>query len=523
MAALIAAGLCCGTAQAAYSWANPVSFKVDDSTFGSAIGDVTGDGRNDLVITGASGTGSKVYVYAQKGDGTLNTSPQVYSLDVGTSALAMGDLNQDGIQDVVLGQNGFITTLVSNAAHPGSLTKQTLTTGVTSFRVGLAHMDLDGTLDVVSTNGAVMPLTRPMYFRGKGDGTLDPRPVILGRSFESGWTLKASDGEGLRENLLMTDSSGRAQLIRKDPGRAPTAPIKIDPGFVVEDALLADYTGDGHDDLVVVGTGGYYDTLLYVYDPRQSPDYAQAAASLQSWRFLSFNPLLGGDLNGDGRADLVVNHNGRVGLFLQGSNGLGSEQELPWTLTNATSLKAGDLNSDGCPDIATTSLSVWVTVFYGSGCVGPVPPKRPDLRMAVSTTLDAATVTLSTTFAQTPINAPLVEIALSVSTGSLELGELPANCVVRSQSPRTRKVDCLTASLGSNLTRTISLPIVVAADSTRRSQLVVSARALTDTPELSKSNNAASVTKGIAPAAGVGPTRAGAITAKKQARAQVLK
>jgi hypothetical protein len=88
---------------------------------GVAVGDVTGDGREDVVLSyGANAPGARVAVFAQDGAGALGASVSYPSVDA-PGPVEVADVDQDGRRDVVVAHAGFATLTVRRQAADGTL------------------------------------------------------------------------------------------------------------------------------------------------------------------------------------------------------------------------------------------------------------------------------------------------------------------------------------------------------------------------------------------------------------------
>jgi hypothetical protein len=73
-----------------------------------SVGDVTGDERDDLVIsTGSDSSNAKVMVWRQKPNGSFFSQPLVFPTFHNPSALVLGDLDGDGLMEGVVGHEGW--------------------------------------------------------------------------------------------------------------------------------------------------------------------------------------------------------------------------------------------------------------------------------------------------------------------------------------------------------------------------------------------------------------------------------
>ena len=86
-----------------------------------AIGDVNGDGRNDVVVATAYANDTEndysLFVYLQDTNGSLGLPYKVkYATLAFDVTVTLGDLNGDGRQDIIVGTMGGLNLLIANSA-----------------------------------------------------------------------------------------------------------------------------------------------------------------------------------------------------------------------------------------------------------------------------------------------------------------------------------------------------------------------------------------------------------------------
>jgi 5-hydroxyisourate hydrolase-like protein (transthyretin family) len=157
-----------------------------------AVGDVTGDGIADIVTTPGSGRAAQVRVYQGSYDAkgnytvTLKTSfVAIASTFTGGLSVAIGDVNGDGRQDVVVGGGTGSQVQVYNGKTlltTHTLVGSTVTTMETTFRGGVTvaagDVNNDGKAEVVVGRGSGGATTVKVY---RWTGTA----LSLGRSFNA--------------------------------------------------------------------------------------------------------------------------------------------------------------------------------------------------------------------------------------------------------------------------------------------------------------------------------------------------
>lgn len=344
-----------------------------------AIGDVTGDGLHDIVVatrtTGGPiapppGTGS-VWIYAQNPDGS-SQAPLVIPFQAGADVgvgLVLGDLNNDAIADIVVQHAQGITLLVADGAGGFKVNLQpgAYMTGYPLLAV--ADIDLDGNLDILHGTSSASTL-----YLGDGQGGIRGSRTLEGGDRQD---LKLADvtGDGLPDLVVSVISTGDLIVYPHD-GVDGFGPPRVYPkphGWWGAGLTIADFNGDGRNDVAI---GEHKNTPTQVWMLFQD-----ANGNLLSHQSLPSydNPgiLLAHDLDRDGRDDLVVVHTGwsSLGFYLQGESGMGGEQRidnLQTQMVNPHGLAAGDVDGDGCGDVAFVSEG-YLHLLYGQDC-HPLPP-----------------------------------------------------------------------------------------------------------------------------------------------------
>src|SRR2546422_583579 len=221
--------------------------------FQPLIVDLNGDGQLDLVATARLANPS-LHIWLGDGKGGFNPVTATWT-DVGYGALATGDINGDGFPDIVVASHfGGVQTLLSNG-RGGGFTEKLLRRGDGHVGAQLADVNGDGHLDLILLGYRNAGIE--VYF---GDGT-------------GNWTLHTT---------LPETRPGRTM-----PGRA---------------LVVSDLNHSGHLDLVAAFQrwGGY------IYHGDGQGNFTGGPVDLAS-PSTDFQSLVVGDVNKDGRPDLVFN------------------------------------------------------------------------------------------------------------------------------------------------------------------------------------------------------------------------
>lgn len=357
----------------------PLSSGGGPGPAGVAIADIDGDGKPDLVA--ANWNEGTVSVYRNiSSPGTLaqnSFAPRVV-LNCGNHPyfVSVGDVDGDGKLDIAVANSG--STFVSvfrNISTPGSITAASFAARVdlatTGNPVQVAFCDLngDGKPDLVAANtsGSTVSVFRNLGGSGAFDSSRFA-PVVDFAVEGQPWRLAVGDidGDGMPDLVVPCEGSSSIEVLRNTTV-AGSDVISFAPkvGFGVGsrplNAAVGDLDGDGKLDVAV---STYGDGVAYVFRNTSQPgviDQTSFAAKIALQGFGSMHSVQIGDVNGDGKLDLITTSEstGSMSVFInQSKTGVLVESSFAPRLdfnTHSDPITAavGDLDGDGRSDIVT--------------------------------------------------------------------------------------------------------------------------------------------------------------------------
>lgn len=259
-------------------------------------------------IVAPSWDSSRVYVFDTQANvrsgWPLLTSAPVWS------AVAVGDLNNDGSLELVFGSNGLeLYAMRANGIEWRDGDSNPATVGV--FKVlgspynygtpALADLDNNGQLDIIYA------AFEGKLYAWRHDGTnLSNFPVNIGAGTTSSVAIGYLDGPSDTQlDIVVTSNNDSLYVFKPDGGRHAGFPVGIpcQGSGRNPSPALADINGDTFVDIVAASTDG----KIYVYDHNGSPNpnFTGSRYSTLTSGASESSPVVA-DINGDGLPDVVM-------------------------------------------------------------------------------------------------------------------------------------------------------------------------------------------------------------------------
>ena len=329
-------------------------------------GDMNNDRKLDLVV--ACGSTRRILVLPGKGNGQFGAPVSETLVTDHPSEIATGDLNRDGNLDVaVTAHDSYGVTLLMGDGR-GRLV--VAPTSPITMRVGqhphthglaVADMNRDNKLDLITVNNTDNDVSIAL---GDGNGNFtraaqspfpvgpSPYPFAVGDVNNDGWmdvvATASATGPSRREQLPL--SRALTLLMSNGKGGFVSRPLPLrtgEPWF----AATGDLNGDGKVDIVATH---HELNAVTVMIGNGRGDFVEAQGSPFDFGFAIFDVVIA-DLNRDGKNDVIGTSGDNLRILLSDGRG---RLELSGSVPvgrGAWRIALADLNGDGRSDVVTSS------------------------------------------------------------------------------------------------------------------------------------------------------------------------
>jgi Ca2+-binding RTX toxin-like protein len=369
------------TALKTYSGILGLAPKVDFPTGGSipwsvSIGDINGDEKLDVAVANEDSDEVSILLNTTPTGATTPTFAPTVNFTTGgrPNSVSIGDFNLDGKPDVAtanaIGSSTsiFLNTTATGATTPTFAPRVDFPTAEGGESVSIGDFNLDGKPDVATANFSnftnnyvsILLNTTPT-----GATTPDFAPFV---SFPTGilpFSLSIGDinGDGKPDVAVVDrESDTTSILLNTTPTGATIATFAPKVDLPTEnsprDVSIGDINGDGKPDVVVANVGSNNVSILIntTATGATTPTFAPTV-EFPTGTYSSSVSI--GDINGDGKPDVAVaNYDSNNVSILINTTATGSTTptfaptvDFP-TGDRPRDVSIGDINGDGKPDVA---------------------------------------------------------------------------------------------------------------------------------------------------------------------------
>ncbi len=313
------------------------------------VWDFDHDGESEIAILSAQyittpGTPPTAMLYLFKNDGTLfnNTYPKIISNFAGSS-LAVGDLDNDGIEDILIrGQNKVYAIRCKDGSDlPG----WPVTVGGKISSLSVGDVDNDGNLNVVVLEDSTTATARINVLNANGTQLTGWPRTVSGWGFSLGSpSLADLDGDQTLEIAFLSD--GYVNVLKSNGTPFPGWPQPIMPEYsyiTKSNVTIADINGDSSYDLVFLAPSG----KIYAWSKEGNmlPGFPAQVPVPPGGEIGSTGTAMITDLRTDGDTDVVMSMKNLGYPFEVGFFSFDTQQAhsnfLPWPALHRDSKHSG--------------------------------------------------------------------------------------------------------------------------------------------------------------------------------------
>ncbi len=329
---------------------------IDTNAYSDALAtaDVNGDGLADLIAASASdgdfNTINDVRTFLGAADGSLTLVSTVYlgSATAFPTATATGDLDGDGVLDIVVASSASDSLILLIGDGNGGFARQPATLSAVDGPVGIALADFNGDtlLDIISANRQSDDVS---VFLGMGGGQFsaatffnvgtEPVSVVVA-DFDADGRVDVATANRVDDSITVLFGDGFGSLAGRMDLAVGDNPVHV---------AAAEFDLDGATDLITVNANEDNLSVLFNSGGRTFSAQQLVPSVIRLGFGDKVHPI---DANRDGIIDLGIQSGLGIATLFGTGNGTFATPDFVNSGEPTSSGTTGDFNADGLPDLA---------------------------------------------------------------------------------------------------------------------------------------------------------------------------
>lgn len=488
MAGAIVLSCVCVTAMAGYGFEPIAALAPEDAgTRAVAVGDVTRDGRDDVILLAAGSHPfyrNRVILYAQTPGGfappvAIDYHPDPTAYDAAASGIGLADLDADADLDIVVSHGSYpfaSLTVLRNDAD--GFIANTFPSDESLSAIKFMDVDGDGNLDLVG-QGYYVGIG---IFLGNGAAGFGEATWLPNNTFQSTFHLVDIDGDSRKD--IVYKYSEEVYAHRHDGAGFSATPRTLltlgDAGYSAQLAV-EDFDGDDRADLAIA-FDSWLTRSIFLYPQGSDGKFRRKQLA---GRVEYVSDLRAGDLDSDGRQDLLMLdqfYSRQFGVMFGRARGFAPKTS--YAAGRASGFTLGDINNDGMKDVLLLGGNGSVSYILGRSSA-----TEPDLAVFLGLNAGAAVVRVENRGGFS-VGGYEITLRLDPRLGSASPWAPPDGCSAYNNWDGSLGAYCQMPALAPGAHHERTFPFDITAP-TQRNLLFGRAQAHQSGPELRLDNNVA--------------------------------
>jgi fibronectin type 3 domain-containing protein len=341
-----------------------------------------------VTVNGFTAYSNKPFIITFPGGGLISTSSFDKRIDYptleNTDRELMGDIDGDGKSDLLLfyqNPNSFSVCLDSSInGRPAFASKVVIALPSYSFVNAVSDIDGDGKLDVIVTNNSSPGFSVYKNTSTIGNVSFDPGVEVSLGTYSSfyGMAIRDIDGDGKSDVVLsIYDGNYTVSVFRNTSTSGSisfSSKIDFTTGNSINGVAIGDIDGDGKPDLVAANNVSNAGIAIFRNTSSSGSITFEPNVKLTTVNY--FYDVVLGDFDGDGKLDILGTQNSNVvsgfkNTSTAGSITFASQTDFPIG-NNIQGIAVGDVDGDGKPDVASANGNSSVSVIRNISTIGNI-------------------------------------------------------------------------------------------------------------------------------------------------------
>ncbi len=341
-------------------------FSAESGLYDLCVCDFNNDGKNDVIT--ASDNSNSISIFQNGSNaGSISLTTTTKLINAKSLHITCSDLNGDGLSDIVLSEGGNASRIFifKNNGNFNFTAQNKVLTGRKVKRVSIADLDLDGKPEIIVTDKGsnILSILKNQSTMGAISFSAPVQLAVNGAATTDALEVKDLNNDGLAEIITSQFNTTISYVFifinHSTPGNIVLDDmITLNADNTLVNIKIGDLDNDKKPDITATRFSGS-DIIIF----RNQLSNGTLSFSLPVSITTNVRPagLDFGDLDGDGKLDIAIasiEHKSITVLNNKSTPGTFSFSPFITLTTNFINrhVRIGDIDTDGKPDIAFTSI-----------------------------------------------------------------------------------------------------------------------------------------------------------------------